>query len=176
MFPWSVSQQKVERCRAGKSFCRVFHVIWPFLLQCSAQLHQLLLNVPQWWFRWVGAANILHQLIPPNTEHELGTMNIRLCRRCWWFACTMIFCILDYRIYFSSSVTIRCKKLFLLCLWSNNSQIILRFSMSLGFNSYDTQFLCFWIIPMAFKCLEIVDRSTFNDSVSFSYVWLESWS
>ena len=67
-------------------------------------------------------------------------------------------------------------KNFFFCVFEDNSQVILRLSMSLGFNSYGNQFPCFWIIPMTFKHLEIVDRSTFNDSTSSSCVWLGSWS
>ncbi|GBN61377.1 hypothetical protein AVEN_109118-1 [Araneus ventricosus] len=39
-----------------------------------------------------------------------------------------------------------------------------------------TEFPCLLIIPIAFKCLEIVDLSTFNDSASSSCVLLKSLS
>jgi len=107
---------------------------------------------------------------------SLTAMNIQLCHRYWWFAWpTSWFFALWIIVAYPFFITIRCKKLFLLCLWSNNSQVILRLSTSLSFNSYGIQFPCFWIIPMAFKRLKIVDRLTFNDSASSSCVWLGSW-
>jgi len=45
-----------------------FRVNWPFLLQCFAQLHQLLVAFPNDDFRWVGAAhNTLH---PANPKYK----------------------------------------------------------------------------------------------------------
>ena len=51
-----------------------------------------------------------------------------------------------------------------------------RRSMSFGFKLCGTQLPCFWIIPRARKRLATVERSTSNDSASFSCVWDESWS
>jgi len=92
MFPWPISQHMAERCHAGKSLCRSFRVIWPFLLQCSTQLHQLLLVVfPSDDF--VGLEQLIihytHQISPHQIQsRRLAPMNIRLCRQDWWFACT----------------------------------------------------------------------------------------
>ena len=57
----------------------------------------------------------------------------------------------------------RCRNPFRLCLSSSCSQANKRRSTSLGFNSYGTQFLCFWIIPMALRRFEMACWVTPND-------------
>jgi len=106
-------------------------------------------------------------------------MNVWLGRRCrcmtgispWSFPPGII--VVDP---FLSSVTIRCKKFFRLCHWSNCSHVHKQRSMSFDFNLYGTQLPCFWVIPRARQRLATVERSTSNDSASFSCVWDESWS
>ena len=139
-------------------------VVGAFFLECSAQSHQLcsvespsngLVRIEQL---------IIHdtKLIPPNTQHEFFSMNIRLGCRCWnmvkwspWFPLLWVIIV----IHFSSPVTIRCKKSFRLCLASSISHVKNRRSTFLGFSSYGTQFPCFWIIPNDFKRYEIVIES-----------------
>ena len=86
-----------------------------------------------------------------------------------------LFFVLSW-IHFSSSVTIRCKKFFRLCLASSISHVKNRRSTFLGFSSYGTQFPCFWIIPNDFKRYEIVCWVTPNVSTSSFCVWHESSS
>ena len=117
---------------------------------------------------------IIHytQLISPNTEHELKYSAL-LSMLMILLACTMIFCISDYRSHFSSLVTIPCKNFFSVSL---KQQFTGHFALfDVFWLQLIRQFLCFWIIPVAFKRLEIVNRSTFNDFAS-SCVWLRSWS
>ena len=68
----------------------------------------------------------------------------------------------------------RCENLFWFCLWSSCSQAKKRRSTSLGFNSYKSQFPCFWIIPMALMRFEMASWVTPNDSANSSRVWHES--
>ena len=96
-------------------------------------------------------------------------------------ACIMIFCALDYRsvsIFYHPSRYDAKNFFFYVFEAKQFTDHFAPFDVfnSLGFNSYGTQFPYFWIIPMAFKHLKIVDRSTFNDSASSSCDWLESWS
>ena len=80
-------------------------------------------------------------------------------------------------VYFSSPVTIRCKKSFLYCRWSSCLHVTRCRSTSLSFNSYGTQGLYFWIIPNVFKCFKLISCSTPNDSASSACAWHESsWS
>jgi len=90
-------------------FIVFFRVIWPILLQCSAQLHQLLLIAFQWWFRWIKAAlNTLHPADPIKYRawvwrHEYSVLSSMLMVR---LACITIFCTSDYRsvsIFYHSS-------------------------------------------------------------------------
>ena len=54
-------------------------VLWPFLLQCSAQTYQLCsIPIPCDDFTWFQQLITHHtELVPPNAEHNLGTVNIR---------------------------------------------------------------------------------------------------
>jgi len=115
----------------------------------------------------------------PSWSHQIHNMSffpwIFGLARCWsmvfpWFP------LLSYRSGFSSSMTIRCKKLFRLCLASSISHVKNRRSTFLGFNSYRTQFPCFWIIPNDFKQYEIVCWVTPNVSASSFCIWHESSS
>ena len=58
-------------------------VLWPFLLQCSAQTHQLpLIPICCDGFTRFQQLIIHHtKLVPPNAEHNFGTVNIRSGRR-----------------------------------------------------------------------------------------------
>ena len=51
-----------------------------------------------------------------------------------------------------------------------------RLSTSLGLSSCGTQFLCFWIYPVAFKCFEMTAWVTPKDSASSCCVWQQSLS
>jgi len=69
-------------------FVMSLFVLWPFLLRCSAQTHQLK-SIPISCNGFVRLEQlVIHDtlLIPPNTEHNLGAMDIRLCRGCWCMA------------------------------------------------------------------------------------------
>ena len=68
----------------------------------------------------------------------------------------------------------RCKNPFRFWLWSSCSQAAKRWSTSLDFNLYGTQFPCFWIIPMALRRIEITYWVTPNESANSSCVWRES--
>ena len=54
-------------------------VLWPFLLQCSGQTHQLRsILIPGDRFTRFHQLIIHHtELVPPNAERNLGTVNIR---------------------------------------------------------------------------------------------------
>lgn len=84
--------------------------------------------------------------------------------------------VLDYRNGpdFSGLVTIQCKNPFLFCLWSSCSQVNLPLSTSFFFNSFGTQFPCFWMKPAALQREEIADCVTPNDFGSSSWVWIGS--
>ena len=78
--------------------------------------------------------------------------------------------------FFKSPVTMRCRNPFRLCLSSSCSQANKRRSTSLGFNSYGTQFSCFWIIPMTLRRFEMACWVTLNDRANSSWFWDESCS
>ena len=58
-------------------------VLWPILLQCMAQTHQLRsIPTPCYGFTRFQQLIIHHpELVPLNAEHNLGTVNIRSGRR-----------------------------------------------------------------------------------------------
>ena len=113
-----------------------------------------------WWFYAVS--------IPHGTVS--GPRHGGMFRHSPWFSALGIFEVDP----FSTPLTMQCKNPFRFCLWSSCSQAKKRHSTSLGFNSYGTQFLCFWIIPMALRHFEIAYWVTPNDSANFSYLWHES--
>jgi len=85
---WRPVRHEIEHCHAGELLYRIFARIAAFFLQCSAQAHQLK-SIPityNGFFRL--EQHVVHdtQLILSNTEHKLGVMDIRLCRRCWCMA------------------------------------------------------------------------------------------
>jgi len=119
------------------------------------------------------------QLIPPNAKQKLRTIDIRLYRWCWCMA-RLISRSSTLRIIlvhpFLLPVTIWCEKPFLFCR-SSCLHMRRRRSTSLGFNSYRTQYPCFWIISNTFKHFQTIVWSTANDSASSVSVWQKSsWS
>ena len=59
-------------------------VLWPFFLQCSAQTHHLRsIPIPCDGSTQFQQLIIHHtEMVPPNAEHNFGTVNIRSGRRC----------------------------------------------------------------------------------------------
>ena len=149
-------------------------VVGAFFLECSAQSHQLcsVESLSNGLLRFEQL--IIHdtKLIPPNTQHEFFSMNIRLGCRCWsmvrwslWFP--LLWIIVDPLSWiFYHQWLYDAKKPFRLCLVSSISYVKNRRSTFLSFNSYGTQFPCFWIIPNDFKRYEIVCWVTPNVSAS----------
>ena len=82
--------------------------------------------------------------------------------------------IVVYPLFIASHDTMQ--KPFLFCRWSSSSHVTKRHSTSLDFNSYGTQYPCFWIIPNIFKRFETVDSSTCNVFPSSASVWDRSSS
>jgi len=130
---------------------------------CFVGLEQLIIHYTQ-----LTSLNTEHFFDTRIWRHEFSALPSMLMIR---LACTIIFCASDYRSVsiFHHPWWYDAKKLFLLCLWSKFTGYFASFD--LGFNSYGIQFPCFWIISMAFKRLEIVNRLTFNDSASSFCVW-----
>jgi len=122
-------------------------VVGAFFLECSAQSHQLCsVESPSNGlvrFEQLIIHNI--KLIPPNTQHEFFSMNIRLSCRCWsmarspWF---LLWVIVVDSFFITSDYTMP----FRLCLASSISHVKNRRSTFLGFSLYGTQFPYFWII------------------------------
>ena len=133
-------------------------------LKCSIHSHKFCsIDSPSNCFVWFEKL-IIHdtKLIPPNKQQEFFSMNIWLICRYWNIAW--------WSPWFSSPVTIRCRKPFHLCLASSISHVKNLRSTFLGVSSYRTQFPYFWIIPNDFKQCEIAYWVTRNVCASSSCV------
>ena len=117
---------------------------------------------------------IIHdtKLIPPNTQHEFFSMNIRL--GCQWSMASPWFSLLWVIVvdpfFITSDYTMQKILSFMA---SSISHVKNRRSTFLGFSSYGTQFP--WIIPNDFKRYEIC-WVTPNVSASSFCIWHESSS
>jgi len=140
---------------------RIFKTLLPyFFLECSAQSHLCSVESPS-----NGLVRfeqlIIHdtKVIPPNTQHEFFSMNIRLGCRCWsmarwspWFP--LLWIIIVDPFFITSDCTMQ--KTLSFMPGKQHFNVKNRRSTFLGFSSYGTQFTCFWIIPNDFKRYEIV--------------------
>lgn len=90
----------------------------------------------------------------------------------WWFP---LLCVSRW-IHILSPVTIRCEKLFRLCLVSSITHVQSQRSTFFVFSSYGIQFSGFWIIHIDFKPCKTSCWATFNVSGSSSSIWHESSS
>ena len=97
-------------------------------------------------------------------------MYIRLCRRCWCMA-GLIPRFFELRVMVVYSLFIASHDTVPFYCWSSCTHEQRRRPTSLGFKSYGTQFLCFWIISNAFKRFETVVWLTSNNSTSSASVW-----
>ena len=157
-------------------------VLWSFLLQCSGQTHQLRsIPIPYDGFTRFKQIIIHHtEQVPSNAEHNLGTVNIRCGHRRGgmsehspWFSALEII-VVNLFLVAGHNAMCHIPSKYRLCLWSSCSQAKKRRSTSLDSNSYETQFPCFWIIPMALRRFEMACWVTPNDSTNSSCVLHES--
>ena len=148
-----------ERCHAAKSLRRVpvyVAAISPSMLDSSASI--VIDSDLPWWFCSVSTAyNKLHQADPTKCRAE--AWNHRYFRRCWCMAgltsrFSTLRVIVVYPLLIASHDTMQ--KNFPFSPLKQLSNMKKRRSTSLAFNSYGTQFSCFWIIPHAFKRSETV--------------------
>ena len=85
MFPsmsWPLSQHGVEHCHAAKSLYCVSRCIAAVCLSIGSNASIVFDTDRLWLFQSVLTVhNILRRAGPPNTEHDLGAVNIRFDRR-----------------------------------------------------------------------------------------------
>ena len=177
--PFRHSQTHPQRCCLEDNFVVSLLVLWSFLIQCSAQTHQLRsIPIPCDGFTWFQQL-IIHQteLVPSNVEENLGTVSIRSGHRrkaCSGIPHDFLRLGLSQWTHFSSLVTMRCENPFRFCLRSSCLHAKKRRSTCLAFNPYETQFPYFWIILMALMRFEMTCWVTPNDSANYSCIWHES--
>ena len=136
-------------------------VMGAFFLECLAQSHQLC-SVESPSNGLIRFEQLIHdtKLIPPNTQHEFFSMNIRLGCRCWsmarwspWFS--LLWIIVEDPFFITSDYTMQKTLSFI----SGKQHFTCEKST---FNVSRLQFIwnpfpCFWIIPNDFKRYEIVE-------------------